>query len=122
MKHSNRWLAAVLIIAGLHISACTKEVESSTTTDVGPADVVAVQGTDLARQTVIRGPVAGVVQIEGPLSSRIRLLSGALVSVCGVRESAAKDRVENGRRRDLPEFLVAALQAALSFPKVNDFS
>ncbi len=52
MKHGNRWLAAVLIIAGLHISACTKEVESSTTTDVGPAHVVAVQGTDLSRVTL----------------------------------------------------------------------
>ncbi len=52
MKHSNRWLAAVLIIAGLYTTACTKEVESSTTTDVGPADVVAVQGTDLSRVTL----------------------------------------------------------------------
>lgn len=52
MKHSNRWLAAVLIIAGLHISACTKEVESSTTTEVGPAHVVAVKGTDLSRVTL----------------------------------------------------------------------
>ena len=52
MKHSNRWLAAVLIIAGLHISACTKGVESSTTTEVGPAQVVAVKGTDLSRVTL----------------------------------------------------------------------
>ena len=52
MKHSNRWLVTVLIIAGLHVSACTKGVESSTTTEVGPAQVVAVKGTDLSRVTL----------------------------------------------------------------------
>ncbi len=52
MKHSNQWLVTVLIIAGLHISACTKGAESSTTTEAGPAQVVAVKGTDLSRVTL----------------------------------------------------------------------
>jgi hypothetical protein len=52
MEHSNQWLVTILIIAGLYTTACTKGVESQTTTDVGPADVVPVQGTDLSRVTL----------------------------------------------------------------------
>ena len=62
---------------------------------------VAVVGTDFARQTVIRSQGGGVVQIEGALSSRIRLLSGALVSVCGVREAAATLRADSYELREV---------------------
>ena len=52
MQHNNQWLVAVLIIAGLHITACTKGAESSTSTAMGPAHVVAVKGTDLSHVTL----------------------------------------------------------------------
>ena len=52
MQHNNQWLVAVLIIAGLHVSACTKGAQSSTSTAVRPAHVVAVKGTDLSHVTL----------------------------------------------------------------------
>ena len=83
-------ICGLLVLALLGCSTTTSGgQQSATPKQFCTTGTVAVEGTDFARHTVIRSPGGGVVQIDGALSLRIRLLSGALVSVCGVRESAA---------------------------------
>lgn len=83
-------ICGLLVLALLGCSTATSRgARRATPEQTCVTGTVAVEGTDFARHTVIRSPEGAVVQVEGVLSLRIRLLSGALVSVCGVRESAA---------------------------------
>jgi hypothetical protein len=54
MQRTNRWMAVVLTIAGLHLSACTQKSAGAASKDHdddddGPAKIEHVQDTDLSR-------------------------------------------------------------------------
>jgi outer membrane receptor for ferric coprogen and ferric-rhodotorulic acid len=50
MRNINRWMIAVLVIAGLQISACQKHSEMHE--EEHPAEIVKVEGTDLSKVTL----------------------------------------------------------------------
>ena len=95
-------ISGLLLMALLGCSAATSGGQPRANPEQDcTTGTVAVEGTDFARQTVIRSPGGVVIQIKGALSSRIRLLSGALVSVCGVREAAATLRAGSFELREV---------------------
>jgi len=47
MRYNNRWLVAVLVIAGLQITACQKHSEMHEVEH--PAEIVKIEGSDLSR-------------------------------------------------------------------------
>jgi hypothetical protein len=50
--------------------------------------IVAAEGTEVDQRTVVRAD-GTTTQVAGPWAANIRLLTGALVSVCGARSSTA---------------------------------
>src|SRR5688500_17764225 len=48
MKHSKRWLAGALIVAGLQLAACG-QTSAPTVTHTEPAKVEHIEGTELSR-------------------------------------------------------------------------
>jgi hypothetical protein len=57
---------------------------------------VTTGGTQFAPLTVIRVEGAGGVSVQGPLTARVRLLAGTLVTACGTR-SSSPERIEPAR-------------------------
>ena len=57
---------------------------------------VTTGGTQFAPLTVIRVEGAGGVAVQGPLTARVRLLAGTLVTACGTR-SSSPERIEPAR-------------------------
>jgi hypothetical protein len=50
MQHKNRWIIAVLVVAGLQLSACQRD--SATHSGVEPAHVEHFEGSELSRVTL----------------------------------------------------------------------
>jgi hypothetical protein len=48
MRHRHRWIAAVLVVTGLLLSACAKAPEEEST-ESGAATIVPIEGSDLVR-------------------------------------------------------------------------
>lgn len=74
MRHSKRWMVAVLMIAVLQLSACAQAPASSASNDAGsrPARVVRLAGTDLSR-VILTAEAAKRVGIETALVSNTQV-------------------------------------------------
>jgi hypothetical protein len=52
MRHSSRWMAAILITAGLALAGCTKSAENTANDESGAVRVVDMGGTGVKRLTL----------------------------------------------------------------------
>lgn len=57
MEHSNHWLVALIIIAGLQLSACAQKSESSAPKNSKPAQVEPIEGTQFSRLTLTESAI-----------------------------------------------------------------